>query len=283
MTRPLWHPRTEKQIAALRGKLPQGLVVDGPSGIGVVETARHLAQSMGATPFLIEPKRTVNGQMVVDGAEGNVIIEDIRKLYEQTRTRQPNTQVYVIDTGERSMTVAAQNAFLKLLEEPRQGLYFIIATHYADQLLPTIMSRSQRLQLLPVTTEQTERHIRDLGVNDPTKAARLAFVGRGLPGLLTRLSSDEKAYEKRVALMVDARGMLAGSAYERMTTAHKYKDNRGDAVTLIDDINHQLKTIVRSKPDAKLVKNIHHNLDARRRILAGGNIRLQLARAVLQW
>lgn len=278
----LWHPRTAKLVEHLSGRLPQGLIIDGPSGIGVVETAKHLAAAMGSPALVIEPKKSQNGQMVVDRQEGNIIIDDIRQLYSQTRTKQPGAQVYVFDTGERSMTIAAQNAFLKLLEEPRDGLYFIIATHHPDQLLPTIISRSQRLQLLPVTLEQTTAFIDKLNIADATKKARLAFVGRGLPALINRLAADDTAYEKRVGLMSDAKTMLSASLYDRLVLAHKYKDNRADAVTLLDDMNHQLSVIVRSNPDQKLVKNIEIYLETRQKILAGGNIRLHLASAVLQ-
>lgn len=277
----LWHPRTQQLVEHLQGNLPHALVIDGPSGIGVLETAKYLAQGMGSPAFVIEPKKSQNGQMVVDKAEGNIIIEDIRQLYGQTRTRQPEAQVYIFDTGERSMTVAAQNAFLKLLEEPRPGLHFIIATHHVDQLLPTIMSRSQRLQLLPVTDLQIKQLISDIGVEDPTKKARLAFVGRGLPALITRLSNDESAYDKRVSITSDAKSMIGGTAYDKLVIAHKYKDSRADALTLLDDMNYQLSIIIQNRPDQKLVADIARYLETRQRILVGGSIRLQLANGVL--
>lgn len=220
--------------------------------------------------------------MVVDKEEGNIIIDDIRQLYEQTRTSQAATQVYIFDTGERSMTTAAQNAFLKLLEEPRAGLHFIIATHHSDQLLPTIMSRSQRLSLLPLTSTQVDSLISELAIDDPVKKARLAFVGNGLPALIKRLATDDKAYERRVELMSDAKTMLAGALYQKIVTIHKRKDNRADALTLLDDMNHQLKVILQSKPDTKLARDINRYLEARQKILVGGNIRLQLTSAVLQ-
>ncbi len=282
MTDLLWHSRTRQAVQQLHGNLPQALIVDGPMGVGVLETAKFLASGMGGKVFIVEPKKSQNGQMVIDKDEGNIVIEDIRLLYEQTRTKQPGAQVYVFDTGARSMTVAAQNAFLKLLEEPRTGLYFIIATHRADQLLPTIISRSQRLQLLPITDEQTKQLIASLGVGDATKEARLAFVGRGLPARIKELAYNEKSYEKRVAMMSDAKNMLGGSTYEKLATVHKYKDNRADAVTLVDDMTYQLKVIIQTKADTKLVADIANYLDVRQKILSGGNIRLQLASAVLQ-
>ena len=278
----LWHPRTSQLVAHLQRTLPQGLIIDGPSGIGVVATAKYLAAAAGAQTFVIEPKKSKDGKMVVDKEEGNIIIDDIRQLYEQTRTSQAATQVYIFDTGERSMTTAAQNAFLKLLEEPRAGLHFIIATHHSDQLLPTIMSRSQRLSLLPLTNTQVDTLITELTIDDPVKRARLAFVGNGLPALIKRLAADDTAYERRVELMSDAKTMLAGALYQKIVTIHRRKDNRADALTLLDDMNHQLKVILQSKPDTKLARDINRYLEARQKILAGGNIRLQLTSAVLQ-
>lgn len=281
MTEIVLHEHTKQLVDKLAGNLPQALVVDGPSGIGVRTVAAYLAKSMDSPLFIIEPKKSVNGQFVVDYDEGNIVIEDIRLLYEQTRAKQPGNFVYIFDTGERSMTQAAQNAFLKLLEEPRQGLYFIIATHHYDQLLPTIASRSQRLTLLPVSSAQTTELIHDLEVADPTKKARLTFVGRGLPALIKRLTENDKAYESRVAIMSDAKTMIGGSVLEKAAIIHKYKDNRGAAVTLIDDMNYQLKVIVTAKPDQSLIALIAKFLEARENILAGGNIRLQLLRSVV--
>lgn len=275
------HAKTRQNFERITANLPHALVVEGASGTGVRTVAEQLAKSMESPLLVIEPKKMVNGQPVVDMKEGNIIIDDIRLLYEQTRSRQPGNQVYIFDTGERSMTTAAQNAFLKLLEEPRQGLYFIIATHQYDQLLPTIVSRSQRLPLLPVSAQQTSQLIESLGIDDTTKKARLAFVGRGLPALIRRLAADTKLYESRVAIMGDAKTMIGGAGFEKAVVIHKYRDNRADAVTLLDDMNHQLSVIVKSNPDPGLVALIARHLETRQKILAGGNIRLQLLNGVL--
>jgi DNA polymerase III subunit delta' len=275
------HPRTEKLVERLVGDLPHALIIEGPSGIGVVATANYLAHSMGSPALVIKPKKSNAGQMVIDEKEGNIIIEDIRQLYEQTRTKQDHSHVYILDTGERSMTIAAQNAFLKLLEEPRSGLHFIIATHHFNQLLPTIVSRSQRIQLLPVTDEQTRAVIKSVGIEDETKRARLAFVGRGLPALIKKLVSDEKAYLNRVEIMTDAKTMISGSSYDKIKLVQKYRDNRSSVLMLIEDMNYQLHTIIKKTPDQSIAAAISHNIDTHKNILAGGNIRIQLLSSVL--
>lgn len=281
MSRLVLHERTKKLVDHLSGNLPHGLVVDGPVGVGVRMVAEQLADSMGSPLLVIKPKKSVGGQLVIDEKEGSVVIDDIRDLYGQTRTKQPGAQVYIIDTGERSMTPAAQNAFLKLLEEPRPGLYFIIATHFADQLLPTIKSRTQQLSVLPISGSKTNEFIETFAIDDPTKKARLAFVGRGLPALIARLAGDDKAYDKRVMIMSDAKTMIGGTPYDKLATAHRYRENRMDAITLLDDMNHQLRVIIQKTPDPSYASAIARNLDARSRITLGGNIRLQLSRSVL--
>lgn len=275
------HPHTRQLTENLIEHLPHGLIIEGPRGVGVLGVARAIAQSVGSPDLIIHPKKKVKGEAVIDHNEGSVLIDDIRLLYEQTRTRQPGKHVYIIDTGEKTMTISAQNAFLKLLEEPRTGLHFIIVTHQFDQLLPTIVSRSQRLTLLPVTDEQTMGLIESLGVSDATKKARMAFVGRGLPALIKRLAEDDTLYDSRVAIMSDAKTIITGTPGDKLAVIHRYKDNRAGALTLMDDVNYQLRTILKTQPDERYVSDIARHLETRSRIAAGGNIRLQLAADVL--
>lgn len=275
------HPRSEEMIRRLLQAVPHALIIEGPSGIGVMSVAHAIADTLGVIPYTIQPKKKVKTEFVVNMHEGSIIIDDIRDLYHQTRTLQSEKRVIIIDTGERSMSIGAQNAFLKLLEEPREGTHFIIATHHINQLLPTIKSRSQTLSLLPITSEQTKQIIKNLNIADATKKARLEFVGNGLPALIYRLANDENAYEARVAIMSDAKTMLGTDIYNKITTIHKYRDARSEALMLIDDMNHQIKTIVLSQPNQQLILTINSHLDIRSRIAAGGNIRLLLASCVL--
>ncbi len=52
-----------------------------------------------------------------------------------------NRLIIINDMGKA--TTEAQNALLKILEEPPLGTYFLLTVDNADRLLPTIISRSQ--------------------------------------------------------------------------------------------------------------------------------------------
>lgn len=277
----LFHERTQRQIDNLVKQLPQSLIIEGASGSGVMATAAHLIANIKAEVLIIKPKKLKNNQPIVDEQEGSIIIQDIRQLYEQTRTKSSKQQVIILDTGERSITTGAQNAFLKLLEEPRPGVHFIIATHRPSELLPTVRSRSQLLHILPLQSVQSNALIDTLGVTDTSKRARLAFIGRGLPALITRLAQDDALYEARVAIVLDAKQLVGGIGYAAYPVAHSYRDKRPEALLLLEDVCQQLRVILRTQPDARYATKMAKCLDAHERIASGGNIRLQLAHAML--
>ncbi|MBD79684.1 MAG: DNA polymerase III subunit delta' [Crocinitomicaceae bacterium] len=52
------------------------------------------------------------------------------------------------------MNISAANKILKILEEPPKNTLFILVTEDTDQLLPTIISRTQIIKLDPLTDEE---------------------------------------------------------------------------------------------------------------------------------
>ncbi len=70
-------------------------------------------------------------------------IEQIRELSRDAYTK-PNdadAKVYIFENADSVFSEVVQNAFLKLLEEPPQNVYFILLCQSSQGLLPTILSR----------------------------------------------------------------------------------------------------------------------------------------------
>jgi DNA polymerase-3 subunit delta' len=179
------------------------------------------------------------------------------------------------------MAPAAQNAFLKLLEEPTEGTRFLILTHQPELMLPTVMSRSQQIDLRPITPAQSNELLDMLKVTDATKRAQLLFIAEGLPAELTRLVQDEATFTSRATLVKDARGLVTGSAYERLLLAKKYKDSRADALTLIEDALKLLKRTIATNGDAASLRMMTRFEVIHKRLSEQGNVRLQLSATVL--
>ena len=276
MKKPLINLASELTLSLLMKDLPQALLLTGPVGIGLGTIAKYITSTIGSVTLTVLPEKDEK----VDIEKGVISVDSIRWLYVQTRSIQTGKLMIIIDYAER-MGHQAQNAFLKLLEEPGDGVYFILATHAPSRLLPTIASRAQSLELRPISRKQTETFLDELGINGVKKRSQLLFMASGLPAELVRLSQDEAYFEARATIVRDARDLLQGTTYRKLLVANMYKDNREAALLLLTDASSILKRSISDKPQDSLIAQINDLLYAYQQIQANGNIRLCLARLVL--
>jgi len=273
---PAIHPESKRLLDAMLSTEPHALLLTGPVGIGLTALAQYLTEKNKAEQTVVLPEKNDH----VDLEKGTITVESIRRLYDLTRTHTPRGRVIVIDYAER-MAPVAQNAFLKLLEEPTSGTRFILLTHQPELLLPTITSRSQRVDVRPITVEQSEMLLTDLGVTDVTKRAQLLFIATGLPALLTKLVGDTELFEARAGLVKDARSLITGSPYERLLIAKKYKDSRTDALVLLEDALKLLQRTIAQNGDVASLRMAARFEALHKRLSEQGNVRLQLSATIM--
>ncbi|MCH8962116.1 MAG: DNA polymerase III subunit delta', partial [Bacteroidetes bacterium] len=108
----------------------------------------------------------------------------------------------VVMTDADLMRVAAANTFLKLLEEPGPQTVFILTTSRPDRLLPTILSRCQRLRFDLLPAEAIEKALVERDGVAPGLAAALARMADGSYMRALDLAENEDLMTDR-ALVVD--------------------------------------------------------------------------------
>ncbi len=269
------NPATQKRIDAYLHDMPHALLITGPHGVGASTIALDMASKLTRTVMTVLPERDEQ----VDLEKGTITVALIRRLYEQTRTK-ADRRIIVIDYAQR-MATAAQNAFLKLLEEPTDGVTFLLVTHEPQKLLPTVHSRVQLLEILPVSQTQSNELLDLLHVTEPTKRTQLLYMADGLPAEISRLVADDEYFTHASQIVRDARDLLQGSSYQKLTVAHKYKDNRPDCLRLIEVAMNMVHRSLTTGPQATHTKQLDQLLGAYDAVAANGNIRLQLAAAML--
>lgn len=143
------HPRTKLILDRVLKSQPHALILEGGNGSGKTFLAWQI------TKFLQQDDKNAQfNQMILKADEkGTISIDLIRELYQKTQNHHTRKQVITILDAE-AMGESAQNAFLKLLEEPPAQVHFIITIKSIKNLLPTIASRAQILPVLPVNTQQ---------------------------------------------------------------------------------------------------------------------------------
>lgn len=270
---PLVHPTIELRLRLLSQSLPHALLLSGPKGIGLSTIASYIAKKPSD---ILRPKNAKNEA----DPSGTISIEAIRELYNHARTKVKNRRIIIIGDAER-MSHGAQNAFLKLLEEPNSSTFFILTTHQPQSLLPTVRSRTQHLVIQPTTTDQTREFILSLGVSDATKLSQLLFLADGLPAELHRLITDDDYFKQNAHIITDARTLITADAYQKLRLIQSYKQDRSACLKLLDSTLAILRYTLQNKPQQSLVTQIEHLLEARERIAANQNIALQLTVAML--
>ncbi len=125
------------------GKLPHALLFYGQQGLGkkalAIEFSKFLIKEISPPDFiLIEPQ----------GKE--IQIAQIRNLIQKLcfKPYLADFKIAVINKAHL-MTQESQNCFLKFLEEPTDKTYLILITEYPAMLVPTILSRVQKIRFFP--------------------------------------------------------------------------------------------------------------------------------------
>ena len=168
--------------AAVTRRVPQSLLVEGAVGLGKKTFCRAVSKLLfckeealahcGCTAclklkrnshpdvfYIAEEKGSDAGKLllprpIIGGAEKAISVSTIRKLsaHAPILPNEANCKLYVIDCTS-GITKEAQNAFLKLLEEPPTFVQFILLAVDKSDLLDTILSRVQVLSVAPLGHE----------------------------------------------------------------------------------------------------------------------------------
>jgi len=145
------------------GKLSHALLFSGIKGTGKTTVARIVAKALNCTNLKegYEPCnfctncQEINKGIFIDvieiDAASNRGIDQIREIIENLKyaPAKGKAKVYIIDEAHM-LTKEAANALLKSLEEPPPHALFILLTEHPNQILPTIISRSQIVRFGPL-------------------------------------------------------------------------------------------------------------------------------------
>ena len=125
---------------------------------------------------------------------GSIGVDDIRGQIHDTIMIRPYSsyyKIYIVDEAEK-MTVQAQNALLKTIEEPPSYAIIMLLTTKQDEFLPTILSRSVQLKLKPLKDLVVKSYLMgSLGIKE-SRADIYAAFARGNLGRAIHLASSEE-------------------------------------------------------------------------------------------
>lgn len=149
--------KTTLKNALTAKRIAPAYLFAGPRGTGKTSTARIMAKSLNCLAVdrpTVKPCgecsscRNIERSNAIDVTEIDAAshngVDNARELIELSHLApaQVRYKVFIIDEAH-GLTTAAQNALLKLLEEPPERTIFILCTTELHKVLPTIISRCQ--------------------------------------------------------------------------------------------------------------------------------------------
>jgi DNA polymerase-3 subunit delta' len=214
----------------------------GPQHVGKGTLAINLAQALNCDGPELPCGQCHSCQRILEGKHADVTpigldskteigIDDIRGLQRLANLPpyEGKCKVFIIDDAEYLSTEAA-NSLLKILEEPPPRVVWLLLAAEEERLLPTIISRCQRLELKPVSSERVQEVLVNSYNVDASKAKLLSQLCHGRLGwALAALANDDILEQRtqRIAKLVSLLTPTSRSLEQRFAYAQELASQFG--------------------------------------------------------
>lgn len=249
-----WQADDWTHLQQLRANWPHALLLHGRAGIGKLQFAQHLAQSLlcesplqnrepcghcVACLWFSQGNHPDYRAVLPEALAGELISDEKPDADDAKKSKVPSKEIKIDQTlalmsflsvsshrgGARvvllypaeAINTFAANALLKTLEEPPAGVTFILVSARIDRLLPTVISRCRQW---PMTLPRPETAIPWLAAQGVEQPAALLAEAGGAPLTALALASDENRSPRDFALTQLAAGP-ACDAFACAESLHK--------------------------------------------------------------
>lgn len=189
--------KSEISARLVSDSFPHAVSFSGEEGTGCDYFARLVAERyLGDANGLV--MRNVHPDFVSvqgSGSSGQVSVSDVREaLYEMNKASVMTDGRRVLHIREaENLNAYSANALLKMMEEPPEGVIFLLTVRRQDDLMPTIRSRVVEYRIRPLDPETcADEAVRRVPGLDREKAEDLSELFGGKLGLVLRAAEDQK-------------------------------------------------------------------------------------------
>jgi len=198
--------RLRKMVSS--GRVPPSLLFSGPEGAGKLQAAMNLAKALNCArtqeavddacdtcPICIRIDQGNYSDVRRIGREGpggQVRADAVRQVITESPFRpfEGRKRVYIFEDADR-MNPSAAATLLKTLEEPPPWTVLCLLTAHEAAILPTLISRCQRIRFIPLSPEEVARILtQEHGVTEHEASLASAMSGGNLEKALAALKEE---------------------------------------------------------------------------------------------
>jgi DNA polymerase-3 subunit delta' len=226
----------QKIVASLAQKIEnqsysQAYIFFGPEGVGKHFLAENFARGIigGGQAELdilrVSPEREEKKGVI---KEKEISVDQIKEKQKELATfpYSGNAKFLIVDDADR-MTIKAQNAMLKTIEEPNSTAVIILIVSRLEKILPTVKSRCQIINFNLVSQDDMRKYFLDqkLAPNQ-----ELIDFSMGRPGMMLAMMEDPEKIEWYRNARKKMESVLNGGMNVRMKVAEELSKNVPEAL-----------------------------------------------------
>lgn len=235
----LFHKNTTRQISSLLKNPPQALLICGLPGSGKDTAARYIASKIMGTDINELESRPFYIKISKPDGKQDIPIDTVRQVMKNLSLKSNELRVVHIKQAHL-LNQESQNTLLKIMEEPPTNTIFILGVPSKSYVLPTIVSRAQMVQILPVTLPQARNYFKQQYKTGEIDSAW--NLSRGQVGLMTALLSENTKHPLKTAVD-SAKLFLKMNRYERLIYLDKLSGDKSQTATFLDALNRVLAAL----------------------------------------
>jgi DNA polymerase III delta' subunit len=252
----LLNPQTASQIEQVLSHPRGSILLNGPAGTGkhtvAIEAARRLTclgcEDESCRSCRMAAARTHPDIFQIEPNEkGRIGIESIQELQQPLKFSSYNQgrRVIIVKNAD-AMTVPAQNALLKTLEEPPESTFIILTAESVSALLETIVSRCRNIFFGPLPESEISAFLSQNHAVKPALAAKVAGLSAGKIGRAVTFSRDESALNESVAQRNLSAGIFQPNLFDRLQAAALLAKESSSLYENLEVIQSMVRSRVRS-------------------------------------
>lgn len=230
------------------GRFPHALIIEGEEGIGKKTLAKDIACALvcrgndkpcGECSQCKKAIAAIHpdiSEYIPAGTANSFHVDTVRNIINDAYV-QPNEadyKIYIL-ANAHCMNQNAQNALLKILEEPPKYVVFILTTNSKSALLSTVLSRSVCVSLEGVDIERAANYITSHCENvDYNTAKKTVETFNGNIGKAIDSLQDSKTSELVDVCNKICKALTTSNEYEMMTLCSVFQKDRQGVVFACD-------------------------------------------------
>ncbi|SHK09887.1 DNA polymerase III subunit [Tepidibacter formicigenes] len=238
-----------------KDRISHAYLFEGPSGVGKKTFAMEFSK------ILLDTNNLENSPdfKLLEPQGSSFKINQIRNMHSDIIVRPyKNKKIYILDDSDK-MTVQAQNALLKTLEEPPEYAVLILIAKNSATILDTIKSRCEIIKFSPLPLIGIENYLINYKNIDKDKAKVLSSFSMGILSNALELLNSEEFNKKREEIENYINIMISKNVVDILNINSSLENNKEDINNILDILTTYFRDILLIKENVN--ENIIINID----------------------